>query len=65
MPWTLAFILNTWSDRDCCKSRNAASSRERGVDEDELPVLSRPVSMSWKLMLAAGGGNQGYCALAE
>jgi hypothetical protein len=49
IPWTFEFILNTWSERDDCAAKKAESSFDIEFD---CPGRARPLSMSWKLMMA-------------
>ena len=50
MPWTLAFILKTWMEREDWRERNEASCGLATVDGAREWV--RPASMSWKLIAA-------------
>ena len=54
MPWTLAFILKTWREREDWRERNGASCWLATVDGAREGWV-RPASMSWKLIAAEVG----------
>lgn len=60
IPWTFAFILKTWREREDWRLLNAASSGEFGTAEREMEEgRESPDSISWKLIGRVGGMLRG------